>query len=280
MAKSEDSVSAARVSVSVLRFEEASCGGSMVLGPTPVTRSQFEKPGSVEPASTWGSCMSAPEDGARLSGTQDRADDVAGAAVGRACGLKVDLYVVAFAWTTAADEVRSAACVVFAVVAGVVCGACDVVWTVDGVVAGTENVAIGMVGRTGVRWTLSGWTELADAVDGTNAAETATRAAAAAAHAASEAIGASMRRERARRLGSAERMRRDTGRVSGSDADRKTGTGKLDGTAGCVVPVRSRCRCVRAACECVRICACGKRILREAMEGSEHRERIRRGRCP
>jgi hypothetical protein len=165
--------------------------------------------------------MSAPEDGARVSGTHGPVDAVTGAAVGRDCGLNVDLYVDAFTGPTppaGSDEECRAACVVGAVVAGFVSGACDVVWTVEGVVAGNEN---GKVGRTvTVRCTLSGWMELADAVDGANVAETATSAATAPPHAASEAIGASRRPPRARRLGRAERMRRDTGRDSGSDGDR------------------------------------------------------------
>ena len=41
MARSVDSVSAVRVRVRVVRLEESSCGGSMLLGPTPLTRSQF-----------------------------------------------------------------------------------------------------------------------------------------------------------------------------------------------------------------------------------------------
>lgn len=60
----------------------------MVLGPTPVRRSQLVKPASVEPALTCGSCMSAPEDGARLSGTQAPDDVGATDAVGRAWGVK------------------------------------------------------------------------------------------------------------------------------------------------------------------------------------------------
>jgi len=41
MARSVDSPSEVRVSVRVVRFEELSCGGSMLLGPTPATCSQF-----------------------------------------------------------------------------------------------------------------------------------------------------------------------------------------------------------------------------------------------
>ena len=76
------------MSVSVDRLEESSCGGSMLLGATPVRRSQFVKPGSVEPALTCGSCMSAPDDGARLSGTQAVDDVGATLAEGRAWGVK------------------------------------------------------------------------------------------------------------------------------------------------------------------------------------------------
>ena len=105
------------------------------------------------------------------------------------------------------------------VVAGaVLCGACDVVWVTGWLVIGFVGW-VGKVGKNvgGVWCTRSGCTELADAVDGANVADTATRAAAAPAHAASVAIGAS-RRRRALRLGFAGRMRRDTGRDSGSDA--------------------------------------------------------------
>jgi hypothetical protein len=98
MARFADSASEVRVSVSSVRFAEASVGGSMVLGPTPVRCSQFVKPGSVEPAFTCGNCKSAPEDGARLSGTHAPEDVVCTAGtVGRDCGLKVDLYMVVVA---------------------------------------------------------------------------------------------------------------------------------------------------------------------------------------
>lgn len=40
MDRFEDSVSTVRVRVSVVRLDEASCGGSIEVGPTPVTRSQ------------------------------------------------------------------------------------------------------------------------------------------------------------------------------------------------------------------------------------------------
>jgi hypothetical protein len=80
-----------RVSVRVVRFESFSDVGSMVLGPTRATCSQFVNPGSVEPAFTCGSCMSAPADGARLSGAQPVFEGTGTAMDGRACGLKVDL---------------------------------------------------------------------------------------------------------------------------------------------------------------------------------------------
>jgi hypothetical protein len=169
--------------------------------------------------------MSAPEDGARVSGTQGPVDAATGSAVGRDCGLNVDLYVDACTGTTTsagADEECRAACVVCGGGAGIVCGACDVVWTAEGVVTGFENVRTGRVG-TPMTVCRAGCTALADAVDGANVAEMATSADAAPAHAASEAIGASRRRPRARRLGRAERMRRDTGRDSGSDGGRRRG---------------------------------------------------------
>jgi hypothetical protein len=98
MARFADSASEVRVSVSSVRFAEASVGGSMVLGPTPVRCSQFVKPGSVEPAFTCGNCKSAPEDGARLSGTHAPEDVVCTTGtVGRDCGLNVDLYMVVVA---------------------------------------------------------------------------------------------------------------------------------------------------------------------------------------
>jgi hypothetical protein len=86
-----DSPSALRVSVKVERFAEFNFGGSIALGPTPVTRSQFVNPASVEPALTWGSCMSAPEDGAFVSGVQPVLDGVGTATDGIACGVNVDL---------------------------------------------------------------------------------------------------------------------------------------------------------------------------------------------
>jgi hypothetical protein len=147
MARSDDSPSAVRVSVSVLRFEDVSCGGSMLLGPTPVSRSQFAYPGSVEPASTCGSCMSAPEDGARVSGTQAAEDVVTAAVVGSDCGLNVDLYIVGLADATApagAEKECRAGCVVVRGGAGIVCGACDVVWIDTGVVAGKVKGSVGM----------------------------------------------------------------------------------------------------------------------------------------
>lgn len=63
----------------------------MPLGPTPVRCSQFVNPESVEPAFTCGSCMSAPADGARVSGTQALEVDGAAVTVGRAWGVKLDL---------------------------------------------------------------------------------------------------------------------------------------------------------------------------------------------
>jgi hypothetical protein len=86
-----DSPSALRVSVRVERFAEFSVGGSIALGLTDATCSQFVKPGSVEPALTCGSCMSAPEDGARVSGAQPVPDGVGTATDGIACGVNVDL---------------------------------------------------------------------------------------------------------------------------------------------------------------------------------------------
>ena len=73
------------------RFDEFSFGGSIVLGPTAVTCSQFVNPESVEPALTCGSCMSAPADGARVSGAQPVLDGVGTATDGIACGVNVDL---------------------------------------------------------------------------------------------------------------------------------------------------------------------------------------------
>ncbi|HWG25447.1 hypothetical protein [Actinospica sp.] len=86
-----DSLSAVRVSVTVVRFDSFNVGGSMVLGPIAATCSQFVNPGSVEPAFTCGSCMSAPEDGARLSGAQPVLETFGTTIVGRACGVNVDL---------------------------------------------------------------------------------------------------------------------------------------------------------------------------------------------
>ena len=140
-------------------------------------------------------------------------------------------------------------CVVVWVAAAVVCGACDVVVRItDVVVTGTdgEKNVIGIVKER----CASGSTEFADAVAGAKVADTATSVAAAPAHAASEAIGAS--RRRARWLGRAGRMRRDTGRGSGSRMD---GNEEGGDTAAYVVPR-----------------TCGKRILREAAHGREHRE--------
>lgn len=83
-------MSAERVSVNVLRLAESSCGGSIALGPAPVSRSQLVKPGSVDPALTCGSSRSAPVAGARPSGTQP-VDVACGARVGSACGVKVEV---------------------------------------------------------------------------------------------------------------------------------------------------------------------------------------------
>ncbi|HET9170603.1 MAG TPA: hypothetical protein VFN97_14275 [Actinospica sp.] len=87
-----DSLSAVRVNVKVDRFEELSPIGSIELGPTAPRCSQFVKPGSVEPAFTCGSCRSAPEAGACVSGTQPVLDTGVGAAMlGRACGVNVEM---------------------------------------------------------------------------------------------------------------------------------------------------------------------------------------------
>jgi hypothetical protein len=86
-----DSPSALRVSVRVERFDAFSLVGSIALGPTAVTCSQFVKPVSVEPALTCGSCMSAPADGARVSGAQRVLAGVGTATDGIACGVNVDL---------------------------------------------------------------------------------------------------------------------------------------------------------------------------------------------
>jgi hypothetical protein len=71
------------------RFEEVSSVGSIEFGPTLVTRSQPENPGSVEAPATWGSRRSAPFDGARVSGTHG--PELAGRVCeGSACGWKVE----------------------------------------------------------------------------------------------------------------------------------------------------------------------------------------------
>jgi hypothetical protein len=77
--------------VRVVRCDASSFGGSIVLGPTPATCSQLPNPVSVEPALTCGSCMSAPEDGARVSGAQPVLDTVGAAELGSGCGVNVDL---------------------------------------------------------------------------------------------------------------------------------------------------------------------------------------------
>lgn len=90
MPKLADSLSAVRVSVRVERFDEVSLGGSMLLGPTAPTCSQLPNPGSVEPAFTCGSSMSAPEDGARVSGVHPVLETVGATELGSVCGLNVD----------------------------------------------------------------------------------------------------------------------------------------------------------------------------------------------
>ena len=106
--------------------------------------------------------MSAPEDGARVSGTQAPEDAVTAGAVGRDCGLNVDLYVVELACAVTAvvaDEECCAVSVTGAVVgavAAVVCETGAVVWAAVAVVAGAES-EMGKVGMmVNVRCPLAG----------------------------------------------------------------------------------------------------------------------------